>query len=85
MESRAFIRAANTLAKQVRDYRTKEVVLGSNGQQRQALQKEINSLFSALQNPTLLAAANLRDVAIDADFRINPAVMTRLRQGEQLL
>jgi hypothetical protein len=84
MESRAFIRAANTLAKQVRDYRTKEVVLGSNGQQRQALQKEINSLFSALQNPTLLAAANLRDVAIDADFRINPAVMTRLRQGEQM-
>ena len=84
MESRAFIRAANTLAKQVRDYRTKEVVLGSNGQQRQALQKEINSLFSALQNLTLLAAANLRDVAIDADFRINPAVMTRLRQGEQM-
>ena len=84
MESRAFIRAANTLAKQVRDYRTKEVVLGSNGQQRQALQKEINSLFSALQNPTLLAAANLRDAAIDADFRINPAVMTRLRQGEQM-
>lgn len=84
MESRAFIRAANTLAKQVRDYRTKEVVLGSNGQQRQVLQKEINSLFSALQNPTLLAAANLRDVAIDADFRINPAVMTRLRQGEQM-
>ena len=84
MESRAFIRAANTLAKQVRDYRTKEVVFGSNGQQRQALQKEINSLFSALQNPTLLAAANLRDVAIDTDFRINPAVMTRLRQGEQM-
>lgn len=84
MESRAFIRAAISLAKQVRDYRTKEVVFGSNGQQRQALQKEINNLFSALQNPTLLAAANLRDVAIDADFRINPAVMTRLRQGEQM-
>ena len=84
MESRAFIRAANTLAKQVRDYRTQDAVFGGNGQQRAALQKEINNLFSSLQNPTLLAAVNLRNDAQDAGFHINPAVLARLRQGEQM-
>ena len=84
MESRAFIRAAKQLTKQLRDYRTHDAVFGGNGQQRSALQKDINSLFASLQNPTLLAAVDLRNSALDAGFHINSAVLARIRQGEQM-
>lgn len=75
MESRAFIKAAGaTIAKLVQS--------SPRDENRDALQREVNQLFSGLQNPTLPSAYRLRDAALRNGFNVDQKVLQRLSQFE---
>jgi hypothetical protein len=76
MESRSFIKKANSLIEEIKDDVERE--------QGQYLQREVNQLFSGLQNPTLPSAGKLRDVALDAGLQIDQRVLQRIQQAENL-
>lgn len=50
--------------------------------QRETVQKEVNQLFSGLQNPTLPSAFRLRDTAMRNGFHVSPMALNRLAQFE---
>lgn len=88
MESRAFIRSANTLIRNIKDINLVESVRDTSTggpDPRHALQKEINQLFAALQNPTLPTAYKLRDAALENGFSVDHKVQHRLSQFENLV
>lgn len=76
MESRAFIKYAGALIKKIKD-----ADLGNKDPE--SIQKEINQLFQGLGNPTLLAAADLRDTALAAGFYVDQRVLNKLEQAEE--
>lgn len=86
MESRTFIKEAAALTRDITNFqlvqfaRTHEEGAG----EAKVLQKRADTLFAGLQNPTLLAAANLADRVQAAGFTIAPAVRQKLRDGERL-
>lgn len=88
MESRAFIKHANTLINNIKDH---ALVASFGGMTqggpdaRQQLQKEINQLFGSLQNPTLPTAYRLRDTALAAGFSVDQRVQQRLSQFENMV
>lgn len=85
MNSQAFIKSAHALITQIRDQQVVSQTLGKvDPERRQQLQKEINSLFSGLQNPTLPTAYRLRDAALAAGFQVDSRVLQRLSQHEEL-
>lgn len=85
MESRAFIKNAVALIKQIKDQSVINTVSNErNGAAGARLQRDINHLFSSLQNPTLPTAYRLRDTAIEHGYTVEQNVLRRLSQFEQL-
>ena len=76
MESRSFIKAATQLIKDIEDNRLVESVRNdsSSSSSRAKIQKEINRVFSTLQNPTLPSAYKLRDAAVANGYQVNRMV-----------
>ena len=56
--------------------------VGGEQQMKDATQKDINQLFSGLQNPSLPSATRLRDVAVSNGYTVDPRVQNRLQQAE---
>jgi hypothetical protein len=86
MNSIAFIREAKQLIADIQafqagmstaDAQTIEVE-GTN------LQRRVGRLFADMQNPSLMAAENLRDVALAANIRIEQAILAKIEQGVQM-
>lgn len=82
MESRAFIIAAKELMVKIEDGRNTVGTAAELQNQRETLQKEVNQLFSGLQNPSLMTAISLRDAAMRHGFHIPVATLNRLAQFE---
>ena len=82
MESTAFIRATAALVEKIELNRNTMATTSELQSQRESLQKEINQLFSGLQNPTLPSAFKLRDVAMRNGFQVSPTALNRLAQFE---
>lgn len=81
MESRAFIKNAQLLIKEIKDNALAASTLGSTyADQKPRLQKEVGQLFSGLQNPSLPSAYQLRDAALDAGYTVDPRVLHRIGQ-----
>ena len=81
MESRAFIKNAQALIKEIKDNSLAASTLGSTyADQKPRLQKEVSHLFSGLQNPSLPSAYQLRDAALNAGYTVNPQVLHRIGQ-----
>lgn len=78
MQSMAFIEQANKLTARIVNMSSYDETY------RQQLQKEINQLFSSLQNPTLPSAYRLRDAALRAGFQVSQSVLNRLALHENL-
>lgn len=87
MESRAFIKAATSLIAKIGEVRTMEGIVSpaETRSQRENVQKEISSLFSGLQNPTLPSAYKLRDAAQEEGYALNPKIMQQLAHFENLV
>lgn len=77
MESRAFIRHAQSLISRI----SNNAVDGVE-ENHLHLQKEITNLFSGMQNPTLPSASRLCAAALAAGFTVKPEVQNRLAQAE---
>lgn len=88
MESRAFIREAAVLIKDLEDFTLMKSLLnrdrGEEQEQGLALEKRVTNLFVGLQNPTLPSAYNLRDAALAAGCFVDPKVQHRLATYEVL-
>lgn len=86
MQSITFIREANALILEIDQHVTLQLTRTQEeiSQSRDDLQKRVNTLFNNLQNPTLIAAANLRERAITAGISIDPKLLARLDQGEAM-
>jgi len=83
MESRSFIKQAKNLSRKLESATASAMGTAEEAtKQREILQKELTQLFSGLQNPTLMAAADLRDVAIANGFTVEPKVQHQLTKGE---
>ena len=83
MESRSFIKAATQLIKEIEDNRLVESVRDhSQGgpDPRVKIQREINRVFSTLQNPTLPSAYKLRDAAVANGYQVNRVVQEGIDQ-----
>lgn len=80
MDSRVFIKNAQALIKEIKDNQVAVSTLSGYADQRPRLQKEVNSLFSGLQNPSLPLAYKLRDAALEAGLTVNPQVLHRIGQ-----
>jgi len=74
MESRAFIKHAATLIEKINANPAATV----DDETGNAVQKEINQLFSGLHNPTLPSAYRLRDAAQAAGYSVSGPVLQRL-------
>lgn len=82
MESRAFIKAADTLAVKIvaaQHYIGGFDEIKSNSD---SIQRELNQLFAGLQNPTLPTAFRLRDIAYRNGFYIDQRALARLKDFE---
>ncbi len=75
MESRAFIHQANYLINRIRqeDERTQE------------MQVEINRMFNALQNPSLISASVLRQTCLDAGYDVPNVASQRIAFMDKVL
>lgn len=83
MDSRQFIKVATSLVQRIKDSALVSSVMdGDNREEDEAIQKQINAVFSGLQNPTLPSAYKLRDVALQHGFAVDSRVQHRLTQGE---
>jgi len=82
MESRAFIRHAQQLIVKIRNHAISSITQEENKASRDAIQKEINQLYSGSINPTLPSASRLCEVALKAGFTVRPEVQHRLTQAE---
>lgn len=84
METRKFIAAAAVLVQRIKDHALVEGIRSTEESREEGnvIQKEINSAFTGLQNPTLPSAYKLRDVALQHGFAVDPRVQHRLTQGE---
>jgi hypothetical protein len=78
MNSQAFIRECRNLVRQIQDL---PVFLDPVEQQvaREQAQRRLNQLFAAMQNPSLMAAADLRDAALGAGLLVDRRVLDRIR------
>jgi hypothetical protein len=80
MESRAFIKHATTL-------KSKIALMSLTTFQPETVaevQRDLNQLFSGMQNPTLPSAASLCDSALKAGFQVDVRVQNRLKQAEAM-
>jgi len=84
MNSLAFIRESRNLQRQIRDL---GVILDPVEQQqaREQAQRRVNQLFGAMANPSLIAAAELRDVALKAGLLVDHRVQDRIRFFDEQL
>ena len=83
MESRNFIKAATQLIKDIEDNRLVESFRDGSGggsNPRIKIQKEINRVFSTLQNPTLPSAYKLRDASVANGYQVNRVVQEGIDQ-----
>lgn len=78
MDSRIFIKQAQALIGKMNEE------VGSGVQVNEETQREINNLFKSLDNPTLPTAYRLRDSALIAGYTVQPQVLNRLAQFENL-
>jgi len=82
MESRAFIRQAGVLSNKIQK---QQLEVGTQADREQAkvdIQKELNQLFSGLQNPTLPSASKLKDLAASAGYSVPPRAASLIQQAE---
>ena len=85
MESRQFIKNAQALIKEIKDNSLAASTLGSTyADQKPRLQKEVSSLFSGLQNPSLPSAYQLRDAALQHGYQVDPRVLFRINQFDSV-
>lgn len=84
MQSLAFIRAAKQMIERIELSNIGSETIEAEREKRAEIQKDLNSLFSGLQNPTLPSAYRLRDAAIDNGFQVSQGVLQRLSQHENL-
>lgn len=84
MESRLFIKAATALSTRIRDSALLAAIGKEDPSETDAIQKQIHAAFGGLQNPTLPSAYNLRDVALEHGYSVDPRVQHRLTQAEQV-
>ena len=83
MQSQSFIKSAAALIERIT---LSNVVYTSDAEAQErdtAIQKDINQLFSGLQNPTLPSATRLRETAVANGFTVDPRVQQRLDQAER--
>lgn len=85
MESRAFIKHASVLIKKIEDSRNQLMNAVDLHTFKEATQKEINQLFSGLQNPTLPSGYRLRDICLRNGFTVDQKVIVRLSQFDHNL
>ena len=71
MDSRLFIKAAAPLI-------TRIETMGDSAEDRASVQKEVSSLFSGLQNPSLSSAYKLRDAALAAGLQVSAKVLAEI-------
>jgi hypothetical protein len=83
MNSLTFIRECRSLVRQIQDL---PVFLDPVEQQtaREQVQRRTNQLFAAMQNPSLMAAAELRDAALAARLLVDRRVLDRIRFFDEL-
>lgn len=83
IESRIFIREANSLIKDINDHellkmtRSPEAISASSHD----LQIRINQLFAAMQNPSLTTANLLCDRAVSAGFSVSNKIMHEIEKA----
>lgn len=82
MESRAFIRAAGELIVKINETQRALVSADEHRATREFLQREITSVFTGLQNPTLPSAYKLRDAALRAGYQVSSLVLQKIMQAE---
>jgi len=82
IESRAFIRQATTLNTRIHLPANGPDVSPDSPKIRAELQKELNMLFSGMQNPSLPCASRLATDAQKQGFTVEPRVLHRLQQAE---
>ena len=81
MQSQAFIREAKQL---IADIKGHQANAAPDDQEFINLQRRVSRLFQDMQNPSLIAAADLRDVALAAGMRIENSVLVKIEHGEQM-
>ena len=83
MQSLAFIKQARILVSKIEK---QQLAVGSSTEDREQakseIQKELNQLFSGLQNPTLPSASKLKDLATAAGFTIPQRAASTIQQAE---
>lgn len=84
MESREFIRSARRVINAINDQRLLENIGSGDSSKRQQIQREINQLFGGLQNPTLMAANELYQVATSSGYRVDQELQHWLARGEAM-
>lgn len=83
MHSQSFIKAAGSLIERIRLADIGSDTIDEENAKRDAIQKDINQMFSGLQNPTLPSASRLREVALANGFSVDQRVQQRLDQAER--
>jgi len=84
MQSMAFIKYAKELITKINVGTSPMSTLEEDRAWANGVQKELNSLFGGLQNPTLPSAFNLRDTALANGFQVDPRVLQRLASFEHI-
>lgn len=84
MESRIFIKHANEMIAKIERQSAAIGTADDIRQAREQLQKEVSQLFAGLQNPTLPTAYRLRDAANRAGIVVDPRVLHRLAQFDNI-
>lgn len=81
MQSQAFIREAKQL---IADIKQHQATATPDEGEMTNLQRRVFRLYQDMQNPSLIVAAELRDVALAAGIRIENSVLTKIEHGEQM-
>lgn len=84
MESRKFIAAAGLLMLAIKDTASTDGIIAPSETQDKVSenQRELNNLFSGLQNPTLPSAFKLRDLALEYGYTVPQRALDMLRPAE---
>jgi len=82
MESRAFIREAQSLITRIEQFSAETIGGEELTETRETLQKDITGLFNGLGNPSLMVANSLCEAAMKNGFAVKVDVQNRLREME---
>lgn len=80
MQTVTFIKTANSLIKEIRNFSATD-----DHAVQDKIQKKINDLFSNLQNPSLMCAMDLKNAALKSGFNVDPRIVNQLDKFEKLV